>query len=151
MEDFEKTVAQFKQQLLDIEHRRHQEVRVWFRRWAVTVCMPAMETLQGTAVSPLCDVSTYHFCFLSGSRDKVSTGKRWTADQLWEEGSVCTYCSFMKTDPPISIACVVALKSPGQSYSGQVEIKAQSHVFLFVFLTFRFYVWSRKIRAAINR
>ncbi|XP_030264210.1 centrosomal protein of 112 kDa isoform X2 [Sparus aurata] len=27
MEDFEKTVAQFKQQLLDIEHRRHQEVR----------------------------------------------------------------------------------------------------------------------------
>uniref|UniRef100_A0A671X2K1 Centrosomal protein 112 n=1 Tax=Sparus aurata TaxID=8175 RepID=A0A671X2K1_SPAAU len=28
MEDFEKTVAQFKQQLLDIEHRRHQEVRV---------------------------------------------------------------------------------------------------------------------------
>lgn len=33
MEDFEKSLAQLKQQLLDSEHRRHQQVRVWFGWW----------------------------------------------------------------------------------------------------------------------
>lgn len=30
IEDLEKTVAQIKQQIQDSEHRRHQQVRVWF-------------------------------------------------------------------------------------------------------------------------
>lgn len=38
----------------------------------------------------LCHTVSFQLCFLSGSRDEVSAGKRWTADQLWEKGSVCS-------------------------------------------------------------
>lgn len=112
MGEFEKTVAHLKQQLLESEHRRHQLVRVCTHlgvcmcnssqhKWHasipfVTIAIPAMRMLQVRMGLSLCDVSQYHLChtvsfqlcFLSGSRDKVSAGKRRAADQLWEKGSM---------------------------------------------------------------
>lgn len=77
MEEFEKTIAQLNLQLLDAEHRRHQQVRVRSL---------SLHTDNREVVYFLGEVFI-HLYFLLGSGADVSAGEGSAADQPGEEGS----------------------------------------------------------------